>query len=256
MEDVQPIGNTIEAILSRRCPLPELTPEQRAAQECELVERRRRERDKNLCEAWHRLTDPMGSRYRGCRLDNYVIDDAAPTADAQRTVLAEIKKYAAEIGNRVNAGQGLLLFGPSGTGKDHLLTGLARIAVGNELSIRWINGSTLYRTMRDGMGEVEEELVNRCIYPKILYLSDPIPPVGSLTPFQASTLYAIIDGRYRDNKATWATMNVADGMEATQRLGSAIVDRLREGAVSLNCCWPSYRKGAPTADVAKESENR
>jgi DNA replication protein DnaC len=241
VEDFQPIGNTFDAILSRLGGQPELTAEQREEQSREEAAKARRERNCKLWDTWNALTNP---RYRDCTLENYMIDDETPHAAAQRTVLAEIRRYAGDIDNRVSAGQGLLLFGPSGTGKDHLLTGLARVAVAKELSIKWINGSTLYRTMRDGMGEDEEKLVNRYVYPKILYLSDPIPPVGSLTPFQASTLFGIIDGRYQDKKATWATMNVGDGQEASQRLGSPIADRLRDGAVSLHCSWPSYRKGA------------
>lgn len=124
------------------------------------------------------------------------------------------------------------------------MTGLSRVAVANELSVRWVNGSTLYRSMREGMGEDEGELINRYVYPSILYLSDPIPPVGSLTPFQATTLFSIIDARYRDKLPTWSSLNVADGGEAAQRLGSAIADRLRDGAISLSCSWPSFRKGA------------
>jgi DNA replication protein DnaC len=242
--EVKAMKDTFEAVLGRILATPELTPEQREARNRELAEERRRERNSKLWDAWNALTGPMGTRYKDCRLDNFAIDDKSPHAAVQRTVLTELQSYAENIIERVGDGQGLLPYGPSGTGKDHLLVGLSRVAIANEISIKWINGSTLYRSMREGMGEDEEELVNRYIYPAVLYLSDPIPPVGSLTPFQASTLFAIIDGRYRDKKATWATMNVAGGAEATQRLGAAIADRLRDGAVSLNCAWPSFRKGA------------
>lgn len=241
---METMSRTFDAIANHLRALPELTPEQCEARDREAMEKQRQERNKQKREVWRRLTGPMGSRYADCTLQNFTIDGTAPHATAQRTVLVQLGKYAGNILERVADGQGLLLYGPSGTGKDHLLTGLARVAIANELSIKWVNGSTLYRSMREGMGEDEEKLVSRYIYPKILYLSDPIPPIGSLTPFQASTLFAIIDGRYRGKKATWATMNTADGQEASQRLGSAIADRLRDGAISLNCSWPSHRKGA------------
>lgn len=238
------MADTFDAIATRLHAIPEPTPEEREASDRERAEERRRDRNRRLWDAWNALTGPMGSRYKDCTLKNYIIDDSADHAIAQRTVLDEVQAYADQIPERVGDGQGLLLYGPSGTGKDHLLTGLSRVAVSNELTIKWVNGSTLYRSMREGLGEDEDELVNRYIYPAVLYLSDPVPPVGSLTPFQASTLFAIIDGRYRERKATWATMNVGDGQEAASRLGSAIADRLRDGAISLNCSWPSYRRGA------------
>ena len=240
---METMANTFEQITNHICSVLELTNEQREARNRELADERRRERNSRYWDVWYTLTGPMGVRYQKCTLQNYIIDAETPADAPQRTVVAEVKKYSENIRERVDSGQGLLLYGPSGTGKDHLLVGLSRVAVANEISVKWVNGSTLYRSMREGMGKDEEALVNRYIYPAVLYLSDPIPPVGSLTPFQASTLFSIIDGRYRDKKATWATMNVANGSEATQRLGSAIADRLRDGSVSLNCCWPSYRKG-------------
>lgn len=233
---------SFDALVGRLTALPEPTPEELVERENKLVEERRREHNKRLWSVWNRLTGPMGARYRDCTLGNFIVDERVVN---QKKVVEQLQKYAENIRERVADGQGLLLFGPSGTGKDHLLTGLSRVAVKHELTIRWVNGSTLYRSMREGIGDDEEELVNRYIYPSILYLSDPIPPVGSLTPFQASTLFAIVDGRYREKKATWASMNVGDGQEAAQRVGSAIADRLRDGAISLNCNWPSYRKGAP-----------
>ncbi len=249
----QRMAETFDAILNRlratQEPDPELTPEQQVARDEEIAEQRKRERNKRLWETWRKVTAPMGSRYADCTLQNFAIDDASPHAAVQRMVVTQLQNYADNIVERVGENTGLLLFGPAGTGKDHLLTGLSRVAIANDLSVKWVNGSTLYRSMREGIGEDENELVNRYIFPKILYLSDPIPPVGSLTPFQASTLFAIIDGRYRDKKATWASMNVSDGREASQRLSSPIADRLRDGAISLHCAWPSHRKGAlATAD--------
>lgn len=239
---MQTMANVFGAEVERVLAVPPPTPEEIAAKGRAMAEAQRQEQSRRKWEAWHRLTDPMGRRYQDCTLENFQIADTAHAFDAQRTVLAEVQKYAANIVERIKDGVGLVLYGPSGTGKDHLLTGLSRVAVGHELSIKWINGSTLYRTMREGIGDTEDELVQRYMYPAILYISDPMPPVGSLTPFQASALFAIVDGRYRGGKATWASMNVTDGQEASQRLGAAIADRLRDGAITLCCNWESHRK--------------
>ncbi len=39
-------------------------------------------------------------------------------------------------------------------------------------------------------------------------------------------------------------MNVSSGEEAEKRIGAQIVDRLRDGALSIVCNWPSHRKSA------------
>lgn len=62
--------------------------------------------------------------------------------------------------------------------------------------------------------ETEEELIGEFCWPTILYLSDPLPPFGELTPFQASALFSVIDRRYRDRKPVWISLNVADATEA------------------------------------------
>ncbi len=215
------------------------TPEPTSEEVARAEQRARQERNERLREAWRNLTGPMGARYSDCTLDNY-----RTASKAQEAVLAEVRQYAAEIRQRVKCGQGVVLFGPSGTGKDHLLVGLCRAALAADIRVRWANGSTLFRSLREGIGEQEDAIVERHIFADVLYLSDPVPPVGGLTPFQASALFAIVDGRYRAQRPTWCSMNVKDGNEAAQRLGSAIHDRLRDGAIALKCSWPSYRKGS------------
>ena len=43
-------------------------------------------------------------------------------------------------------------------------------------------------------------------------------------------------------RPTWISMNVASGEEAESRIGVAIIDRWRDGALTLAFNWPSYRK--------------
>ena len=78
--------------------------------------------------------------------------------------------------------------------------------------------------------------------PSILSMSDPLPPFGNLTQFQMTTLFQILDFRYRHCKGTWVTLNVAKGAEADERMGKQLADRLRHGAMVLHFDWPSYRK--------------
>jgi DNA replication protein DnaC len=139
---------------------------------------------------------------------------------------------------------GVLLYGPSGTGKDHLLIALAVEAIKSDVpSFEWVNGQDLFGGARDLMDSHDSELMFVAKYsrPAVLILSDPVPIDGELTNHQANILYRIVDRRYRECRATWVTMNVKDSNDASKRIGAAIVDRLKDDALALFCNWPSYR---------------
>ncbi len=111
-------------------------------------------------------------------------------------------------------------------------------------SVSWENGADLFGEIRDRMDgkETEAALIKRMIWPSALWLSDPLPPFGSLSDFQASMLFRIVDARYSRNKPTWITMNVASSEEAVKRMGPQVVDRMRHGALTVLCNWPSFRR--------------
>lgn len=189
-----------------------------------------------------RMTTQVGSRYRDCTLENFVT-----TTETQTRVLDAIKAYAADMAARIRDGQGIVLFGPSGTGKDHLLVGLMRILIERERrAAYWLNGVSLFSMFRDAMDghDSEERLVRKLAGPHVLVLSDPQPAMGSLTAFQSQVLFQVVDERYRSQRPTWVSMNAASGDEAAAKIGMATVDRLRDGALTLMCNWPSYRKAA------------
>jgi len=163
-------------------------------------------------------------------------------------VVDRLKKYCEEIPQRVEAGDGILLHGPSGTGKDHLAFAVLTAAIMRHgFSANWVNGADLYGDFRDRIGrehKTEELLVQSLSTPRLLQISDPLPPTGCLTDFQASMLFRIVDGRYSHCRPTIVTCNVASKDEAADRMGAQIVDRLTHGSLVLWCDWPSYRKPA------------
>lgn len=198
------------------------------------------ERFKKGCEL--RLNDfrrSMGKLHADCTLDNY-----GTPHPGQAEVLEALRSYVANLRAEVAAGNGIVLFGPSGTGKDHLLCGVACEAILDGCGVKWINGMRLYGSMRERIGshESERELLQEYLEPNVLYISDPLPPRGGLTEFQAAGLQQIIDGRLRQRRPLWVSMNVANSKQADELMGASLVDRLKPGSIGAFCDWPSYRK--------------
>lgn len=191
-----------------------------------------------------KLNRDRGRRYAECSFDNFEAG-----TDAQRQIVDQLKSYVRDAASI--AGTNVVLFGPKGTGKDHLLRALATAsAYFHGIVPLWRQGVDLHENLRreafrdEGRSKLtlgddphdDEETTD------VLWISDPLPPSGGLTEYQQAKLFGLIDRRYSDLRPTWITMNVADGSEAESRMGAQVVDRLRDGALVLNCNWPSYRK--------------
>ncbi|WP_339911862.1 ATP-binding protein [Symmachiella dynata] len=196
---------------------------------------------------WHyrEVMETAGLRYHGCTLRNFVASN-----ESQHRVKTEMTEFCRNIQANVAGGRNLILFGPTGTGKDHLMAAGIRAAIRDVgASVKWANGVELFARVRDNMknGGSEKAVANEFTEPDVLAISDPVPPMGGLTNFQMAFLQRIIDARYRRFLATWITINVANGREAEERIGTPAVDRLRHGCLQLFCNWGSYRKGIQAA---------
>lgn len=218
--------------------MPDPTPEQisesnrrRANQELLTFERQRRE-------GRERLLNEVGTRYRSASLDSFECYDPA-----QEATLRRLQKFCEDGGPF----GGLLLYGPPGTGKDFLMVCAMNAVIDAGGDVRWLNGMRLWASLRDNIAAdmSEAKFLRSLVGCEILALSDPLPPWGTLSQYQAAKLFEIVDERYRRELPTWLTINVATREEASERLGAAVVDRLAEGALALFCNWPSYRKRQP-----------
>jgi len=182
----------------------------------------------------------IGPRLAEARLENYECRHPG-----QAKLLEALRDYAENMAAKVAVGAGIILFGPSGSGKDHLLSALGRVAIGKYgFRVYWADGMDLMGEVRDRIGgnESEASWVGKLTAPEILYLSDPTPPKGELTTHQSAMLGRVLDRRNRSLKPTWVSMNVRNSGEAESIMGTRLVDRLKDGALAAFCNWPSFRK--------------
>lgn len=187
------------------------------------------------------LVRALGRRYCNATLENYEVYD-----DRQREVLSRLGRFAEAMPDHLRGGGGLLLCGDPGTGKDHLMAALLKLATSHHgLACEWFDGGDLFDKIHDAMredsGEKWRRLSGDLQKPHILAISDPQPPQDALSPAQVRRLRDIIDKRYRAGKSTWLSTNVDQKDYAERLLTRPVMDRLKESSGSILCDWPSYR---------------
>lgn len=199
---------------------------------------------RELALRWDKIVRQIGIRYGGVRLEDFELHGTDEDQARQIEAIARVRDYLDELPQMVTAGRGCIFYGPSGGGKDMLMACMMREACRQGLNVEWRNGLDIYAEARDRRDNRAREaaLVRSLAVPDVLGISDPVAPVGDLSPFQAGVLFRVVDARYRFRKPTWLTLNAADRAEASSRLGHATVDRLRERALAIHCDWPSYRQ--------------
>lgn len=198
-------------------------------------------------EFWKRMCNKIGSRYSKCEFEKWQFHGTADERDRQAKAVQQVQRYFDNLPEHFKAGEGLLLHGPPGTGKDFLMAALMRKAVLTRgLQVDWCNGVEMFGSIRDAMDTetTERTVLQQWVTPPILAISDPIPPWGNLTEFQASMLFRIIDRRYRLQRPTWVTLNVENRTESEDRMGIQVVSRLGDGAALVRCEWQDFRRRA------------
>lgn len=219
----------------------------------------------------------MGPRYVSATFERFVLAEPLgsepPNVKAgiqkirarQEAVLKAAHEYARSIAAMVKQGTNLIFAGPVGTGKDFFAAAVAKY----EPTIEWgrtgnpwmtplvhRTGAQLFGDIRSTMSgngaESENSILRKLQQCGILLLSDPTPPgAGTLTEFQRSALYSVIDYRYRNLKPTICTINAGSLTELDVQLSPQIADRMLDGAIVLECNWPSFRRPLKSIAAAK-----
>ncbi len=172
-------------------------------------------------------------------LDNYKVE-----CEGQRKALELAKRYSVNAHTVADNGNGLVLFGGLGTGKDHLMMGIAKRLYYHHKSVLWTDGLRLKARMVRFWSKDSEsalDVIRELTDPDFLWISDPIIQGEPLTPQQRDFFYGIVNARYMAKKPTLLTINVKNGPELDAVMGAATADRLKDGSYTHYCDWPSWR---------------
>ncbi len=242
MDEPQAIGSVLAS--DSKIKLFELSPEEIARRQHEQDQLDATDRDRRRRERLQAFLFSVGDLHSRCRLHNFEAN-----AGQQMRVLTACKEYADTMQERIDNREGLVLYGPTGTGKDHLAVSLGGIAVERHgLHVKLINGQEWLGEVRDAMdgGISERTLLREVSWQDVLIVSDPLPPFGQLGQHMAMMLYRLIEQRDCRGKVTWVTINVASDKEADERLGAPTWDRICDRSWKLHCAWASRRKAKVT----------
>lgn len=231
----RPIGAALASTLER-LKQPYASDEEIAVLERDEEPRRRRA-------ALERLIREAG----GGRFADYSLPKFIASNPKQAAVKSAVEEWVATFPERQKRQEGIVLYGPVGTGKDHLAFGaVGAVVIQYGATAAYRNGRDLMSEVRDRIGadKPEAALIASLEAPDVLVLSDPLPPRGDLTDFQADVLYRVVENRSAARRLTVCTLNIENDSEADRRLGAPTWDRLCDRAWKMACFWESYRRPA------------
>jgi DNA replication protein DnaC len=167
--------------------------------------------------------------------------------DRQKTVVQLLKDHAECFSNRW-----VVMIGPPGTGKDHLLSALVKSWVSMNLNNPKIYADTQQGILRkyrvlayNTEGNTELDAMRYFCDLDILVMRDV--GVKDLTDNERATMVDMIDRRYDDRKLVFVSGNLAPGefkIAFDERVASRLVEMaLRyENNPYISCKWSDYRR--------------
>ena len=178
----------------------------------------------------------VGRRYASCTLENFM--PVKGTEQALKTCNEYVEDFSKD------SGDGLIMAGPSGTGKSHLAVAIVKaIAATGKLAIFQSVPELLAKLRltydKNNDGETEDEILEQLTKCDLLVLDD----IGAekQSAWTEERLYLLIDRRYRDKRATIVTTNL-NYNEIEKLLGTRAMDRLLETCGIVKLTASSYRR--------------
>lgn len=228
------------------CPEHGITPSRRA-DECtaclqELAQLKAQHARAVSAYQWWRDHSGIPARFAGKTVASW-----RPTGKPNQQAHDLVTRYSLAIKPQVEAGRGIVLLGPVGTGKTHILTALTADAI--EAGIRacyavWPSVIARHRDAQADRKHADRDLLEYLATCELLALDEL--GLTDLTPWQAGELFRLIDARYREQRATLIAANLTAATLAPA-LGERVADRLRDACAVLSLAGESQR-GKPQTD--------
>lgn len=204
--------------------------------ERELEEERERKKHDEEMRRIERLRDSsmMASKFRKAKFSSYRIRDE--NKDAHRIASNYVKHFR----DMYNRNQGLIFYGPVGTGKSYTAACIANALIENRTSVIMTSFVKILQDI-DGrkMGEAEYMAI---LNSASLLIIDDLGAERS-TEYAQEKVYNIIDSRARSNKPMILTTNldINDMMDTSDIQYKRIYDRIFEGCFPVEITGESFR---------------
>lgn len=197
----------------------------------ELEEKKRQEEYEEQMRRINRLKEAsmMDKKYREVTFDKYEV------REENKKVFEMAKKYAGRFQDMYKKNQGLLLYGPVGTGKSFTAACIGNYLLNNAKPVIMTSFVKILQDIWEN--DREAEYITILNSASLLIVDD----LGTEreTDYALEKVYNIIDSRVRANKPMIITSNLElnDMMECEDIRKKRIYDRI------LECCYPMYVGG-------------
>lgn len=201
---------------------------------CELKEIEERKRQEEYEEQMRRINrlkeaSMMDKKYREVTFDKYEV------REENKKVFEMAKKYADRFQDMYKKNQGLLLYGPVGTGKSFTAACIGNYLLNNAKPVIMTSFVKILQDIWENDREAEHITI---LNSASLLIVDDLGTERE-TDYALEKVYNIIDSRVRANKPMIITSNLElnDMMECEDIRKKRIYDRI------LECCYPMYVGG-------------
>lgn len=197
----------------------------------ELEEKKRQEEYEEQMRRINRLKEAsmMDKKYREVTFEKYEV------REENKKVFEMAKKYAGRFQDMYKKNQGLLLYGPVGTGKSFTAACIGNYLLNNAKPVIMTSFVKILQDIWEN--DREAEYITILNSASLLIIDD----LGTEreTDYALEKVYNIIDSRVRANKPMIITSNLElnDMMECEDIRKKRIYDRI------LECCYPMYVGG-------------
>ncbi len=207
---------------------------------CEAAEKEKRKQEEEYEEKMARIERLKNNSLIDAKLRKVNLSTFQKTSDNQKVyVLAE--KYVNNFSEMRKKRQGILFWGPVGTGKSYTAACIANELMNKQIPVVMTSFVKILQNIQ-GKPEVESELMNRLNEADLLIIDD----LGTErnTDYALEKVYNIIDGRYRVGKPMILTTNMTlrEMQENTDIRYKRIYDRIFEMCFPAKVAGRSWRE--------------